>query len=246
MSHPGAISCRCNLRISRRRRRIRLRRTALPSAFLMLHPNRLLSRPLGRRNIVNSRLVRRRPSLYTASYSTRRTSRHSRGNPSRAESDTRKAVAPFLAALRKDFPSTLALHACAEAVLLVSAAHMRLKSTFRQLTLSCNFSISPCILAAHFRSSCVPPIRGTPAQSFADARCIGHNPGPKRNNKCMRPVQCGQGIAARSSSLASDILLSRYLTRFALYPIDESYCVRNNCEWRAPVASECTRSERWN
>jgi hypothetical protein len=144
MSHPGAISCRCNLRISRRRRRIRLRRTALPSAFLMLHPNRLLRRPLGRRNIVNSRLVRRRASRYTASYSARRTSRQARGNSSRAESDTRKAVAPFLAALRKHFASTLALHACAKAVLLVTAAHMRLKSSFRQLTISCRFAISSC------------------------------------------------------------------------------------------------------
>jgi hypothetical protein len=71
MSHPWAISPRCNLRISRRRRRIRLRRTAFPSAFLMLHPNRLTSRPLGRRKTVSSRLVRRRPSLYTASYSVR-------------------------------------------------------------------------------------------------------------------------------------------------------------------------------
>jgi len=37
-------------------------------------------------------------------------------------------------------------------------------------------------LAADSRSSRVPSIRGTLAQPFADAPCIGRNPGPKRNN----------------------------------------------------------------
>jgi hypothetical protein len=41
-------------------------------------------------------------------------------------------MASLFAALCKNFPSTLALHSCAEAVLLVTAAHMRLKCTFRQ------------------------------------------------------------------------------------------------------------------
>jgi len=136
MSHPGAISCRCNLTISRMRRRMRLRRAAPPSAFLMLQPNRLMSRPLGRRKTANSRPVRRRPSRYTASYSTRRTNRHARGNPNCGRLDARETVAPFLAAFRKDFPSTRALHACAETVLLMTAAHMGLKSTFRQRWLS--------------------------------------------------------------------------------------------------------------
>jgi hypothetical protein len=143
MSHPGAISCRCSLKISRRRRRIRLRRTALPSAFLMLQPNRLLSRPLGRRNNVNSRLLRRRPSRYTASYSARRSRRKARGKSSRAApSDAREAVAPFFAASCKNFPSTLRFHALAKAVLFMSAPHMRLKSAFRQRS-----SPSQCIAA---------------------------------------------------------------------------------------------------
>ena len=115
---------------------MRLRLTALPSAFLMLQPKRLNSMPLGQRKTANSRLDLRRPSRYTASYSTRRSSRLARGNLIRGGSDARKTVAPFLAALRKDFPSTLALHACAEAVFLVTAAHMRLKSAFRQRTIS--------------------------------------------------------------------------------------------------------------
>jgi len=136
MSHPGAISCRCSLTISRSRRRMRLRRTALPRAFLMLQPNRLSSRPLERRKTVNSRPARLRPSRYTASYSARRSRRHARGKSSRGESDSRETVASFFAALRKDFPSARALHACAEAVLLVTGAHMGLKRAFRQRSVS--------------------------------------------------------------------------------------------------------------
>src|ERR1700722_18624334 len=132
MSHPVAISRRCSLKISRRRRRIRLRLTAFPSAFLMLHPNRLTSSPFGRTNSVNSRLLRRRPSRYTASYSARRTSRVSRGRSSRGRSDACDGVAPFFAACGKDFPSTLGLHAFAESMFLVAAPHVRLISAFRQ------------------------------------------------------------------------------------------------------------------
>jgi hypothetical protein len=131
MSHPEAISCRCNLTTSRMRRRMRLRRTAPPSAFLTLQPNRLMFSPLARRNTVNSRPERRRPSRYTASYSARRRSRQARGNP-KGELDARETVAPLFAALRKNFAATLAFHACAEAVLFVTGAHMGLKGSFRQ------------------------------------------------------------------------------------------------------------------
>ena len=132
MSHPGASSCRCSLRISRSRRRMRLRRTAVPSAFLMLQPKRLKTRPLGRRKTVNARFDLRRPWRYTDSYSARRTRRQSRGKPSRGLSDARETVTPFLAALRKDFPSTLALHACAIPMLFMTGAHVGLISAFRQ------------------------------------------------------------------------------------------------------------------
>src|SRR5579871_4768736 len=131
MSHPGAISCRCSLTISRNRRRIRLRRTAVPSAFLILQPKRLILRLLGRIKTVNSRLALRRPSRYTASYSTRRTKRQALGKV-RDASDAGKAMASFFAALRKNFASTLALHARAETVLLVATAHVGLKCAFRQ------------------------------------------------------------------------------------------------------------------
>jgi hypothetical protein len=140
MSHPVAISCRCCLNISRNRRRIRLRRTAFPNAFLMLQPNRLTSKPLGRTNSVNSRLLRRRPSRYTASYSARRTSRVSRGRSSRGGSDAREGVAPFFAACGKDFSSTLSLHAFSESVFFVAAPHVRLISAFRQRKSPLNFS----------------------------------------------------------------------------------------------------------
>src|ERR1700722_2795012 len=144
MSHPVAISCRCNRSISRRRRRIRLRRTALPSAFFMLQPNRLISRPLGRRNIVTAPLLRRRPSQSAASYSERRTSRQFRGRSSRGLSDARETVAPLLATLGQNFPSTLTLHALAKAVLLVTAAHMRLKRAFRQRSFSSALGLIRC------------------------------------------------------------------------------------------------------
>lgn len=110
---------------------MRLRRTAPPSAFLMLQPNRLRSRPLARRKTVNSRLVRRRPSRYTASYSARRTRRQARGKSRRGASDARETVASLLAALREYFASTLALHPRPESVLLVAGAYMGLKRAFR-------------------------------------------------------------------------------------------------------------------
>jgi hypothetical protein len=56
-------------------------------------------------------------------------------------------VASFFAALRKDFPSTLALHAFAEPVLFVTAAHMGLKRTFRQRSFSSIFAGWPVLAA---------------------------------------------------------------------------------------------------
>jgi hypothetical protein len=47
-------------------------------------------------------------------------------------------VASFFSALRKYFASTLALHAFAEAVLLMTAAYMGLKRAFRQRSFSSN------------------------------------------------------------------------------------------------------------
>jgi hypothetical protein len=55
-----------------------------------------------------------------------------RGKSSRDGSDPRETVASFFSALGKNLPSARALHACAEAVFLVTAAHMGLKRAFRQ------------------------------------------------------------------------------------------------------------------
>lgn len=85
---------------------------------------------------MNSRLARRRPSRYTASYSTRRNKRHARGRLSRVASDSRETVASFFSALRKYFASTLALHALAESMLLMTAAYVGLKRAFRQRSFS--------------------------------------------------------------------------------------------------------------
>lgn len=116
------------------RRRIRLRRTAPPCAFFTLVPKRLMSRPLGRMNTTNGWFDRRRPSRYTASNSERRTSRQARGKSSRGRLDGREGVASFFAASRKDLPSTLGLHACAKAMLLMAAPHTGLIGAFRQRT----------------------------------------------------------------------------------------------------------------
>jgi hypothetical protein len=116
---------------------MRLRFTALPSAFLMLQPNRLVSRLLGRRKTVNSRLDLRRPLRYTASNSARRTNRQARGKSNRSGSDARETMAALLAAPREDFSSSLALHPGTKSMLLVAGPDVGLKSAFRQRSFSC-------------------------------------------------------------------------------------------------------------
>jgi hypothetical protein len=111
---------------------MRLRRTAPPSAFFTLQPNRLISRPFARIKTVNSRPDRRLAFWYTASYSARRTRRLARGSPWFGGSDARETVAPFLSAVRKHLTSARALHARAESVLLMTCPHVRLISAFRQ------------------------------------------------------------------------------------------------------------------
>ena len=212
MSHPGEISCRCSRTISRIRRRMRLRFTALPSAFLMLHPNRLSSRPLARRKTANSRLVRRRPSRYTASYSDRRTRRAVRGKSCRGVSDARKTVAPLLAACRKYLPSTLALHSSAKSMLFMTAPHVRLKSAFRQRSLSSAFrSISICTTSrapSEFRPANPPSHRSeSPQPAFvAPPFRVAFpvvNRAPKRNNESRRPSHIGQGTSKVIRSIRS-------------------------------------------
>jgi hypothetical protein len=44
-------------------------------------------------------------------------------------------MAPLFAALRKNSLAALGLHSCAETMLLMSAAHMRLERAFRQIKL---------------------------------------------------------------------------------------------------------------
>jgi hypothetical protein len=160
-SQPPAISCRCIRKISRKRRRMRFRFTAFPSAFLMLHPNRLIGSPFWRTNSVNWRLDLRFASRYTASYSARLTIRHSRGRSSRGGSDARESVAPLLAACGKHFLSTCRFHPFAEPMLLMSPSHMGLKSTFRHF--ESPLSYVPWRAYAFSRSS--PLVMLTPARA---------------------------------------------------------------------------------
>lgn len=85
---------------------------------------------------MNSRLERRRPSRYTASYSARRTKRQARGRLSCDPSDSRETVASLFSALRKYFASTLAFHALAKSMFLMTAAYVGLKRAFRQRSFS--------------------------------------------------------------------------------------------------------------
>ena len=62
MSHPAGISSRWQRTTSRRRRRIRLRTTAPPRAFLMLKPKRLWGSSLARKKTVKWELERRFPA----------------------------------------------------------------------------------------------------------------------------------------------------------------------------------------
>ena len=62
MSHPAGISCRWQRTISRSRRRMRLRTTAPPKAFLMLKPKRLNASSLERTKTVKWVLEKRFPA----------------------------------------------------------------------------------------------------------------------------------------------------------------------------------------
>ena len=125
MSHPAGNSSRCSRAISRKRRRIRLRTTAPPRAFLMLKPKRLCGRLFAFRKAVKWELERRFPARYTASNCAFCTSRAWRGycNPVLLGC---KAMASLLAASRQDLAATYGLHARAKSVRLGSAALARL------------------------------------------------------------------------------------------------------------------------
>lgn len=186
MSHPGAISRRCSLTISRSRRRMRLRRTAVPRAFFMLQPKRLRSSPFGRTNSANSRPVRRRPSRYTASYSARRSKRQVRGKSSAGASDARETVASFPAASRKHLFPTLAFHTCAEAVFLVSGPHMGLKRAFRQRSISSIFAGWPVLAANSVRRISSRTQANPVVYSTAAAR--SRKPGAQKSKLTVRFV----------------------------------------------------------
>ena len=61
MSHPAGISCRRQRTISRSLRRMRLRTTAPPNAFLMLKPKRLRGSPFVRTKTAKCELGKRFP-----------------------------------------------------------------------------------------------------------------------------------------------------------------------------------------
>src|SRR5215469_13665638 len=142
MSHPGDISCRWQRTISRRRRRMRLRTTAPPNAFLMLNPKRQFGCPLARTKTVKWELERRLPARYTSSNSLFRTSRASRGNVRPATGPVpllgREPMTALLAARRQHLAAAFSFHAHAKAVCFGAAAFPGLICTLWQ-------SIPPCL-----------------------------------------------------------------------------------------------------
>ena len=126
MSHPAAISRRWQRTISRTRRRMRLRTTAPPSAFLMLNPNRLCGNSFARRKIVKREFERRFPARYTASKSARRSSRASRGKPESPVLFGSEPMTALLAACREHFAASRGLHTRTESVRLGAPALARL------------------------------------------------------------------------------------------------------------------------
>ena len=171
MSHPAGNSSRCSRAISRKRRRIRLRTTAPPRAFLMLKPKRLCGRLFAFRKAVKWELERRFPARYTASNCAFCTSRAWRGycNPVLLGC---KAMASLLAASRQDLAATYGLHARAKSVRLGAAALARLICALWQ-------SNPPLELrVAQGKSFSVKPKR----------QLAGRFRGCLRNNKCTCPT----------------------------------------------------------
>src|SRR6266481_3053248 len=126
MSHPAGISRRWQRTISRTRRRMRLRSTAPPSAFLMLNPKRLCGNWFARKKTVKWELERRFPARYTASNSPRRTSRASRGKLNAPALFGSEPMAALLTACRKHLAASGGLHARSETVRLGAPALSRL------------------------------------------------------------------------------------------------------------------------
>jgi hypothetical protein len=126
MSHPAGISDSWQRTISRTRRRMRLRTTAPPSAFLMLKPKRLCGSWFARKKTVKWELERRFPVRYTASKSPRRTKRAARGKSRRPGLLGREPMASLLAACRQHLAAALGLHAHAKTVRLSAPASTRL------------------------------------------------------------------------------------------------------------------------
>ena len=186
MSHPVGISCRWQRTISRMRRRMRLRTTAPPNAFLMLNPNRLIGCPLARTNTVKWELERRLPARYTLSNSLFRTNRNARGNVWPAAGPCLllwcEAMTTLLAARRKHFAATFGLHAHAKPVRLSAAAFPRLICTLWQSSPPLS-SLYPALSLN--RSQIRPRESQTPARWRLDAanspqvsRWLSDLPGP--------------------------------------------------------------------
>ena len=160
MSHPVGISRQCRRTISRTRRRMRLRTTAPPIAFLILKPNRLSGNSFAFRKTVKWELVRRFPERYTASNSAFRTNlpaaaglpalpgpaalaaRPSRGHPC-PPLFGREAMTSLLAACRQHLAPARRFHPGAKPVRLRAPPLARLISPFWQSNPPLSLRVAP-------------------------------------------------------------------------------------------------------
>jgi hypothetical protein len=173
MSHPADISRRWQRTISRTRRRMRLRTTAPPSAFLMLNPKRLCGSWFARRKTVKWEFERRFPARYTASNSPRRTSRASRGKSRRSALFGSEPMTALLATRRKHLAASCGLHARTETVRLGAPALARLISALWQSNPPFGYARRPCEIsdAKHRIRRHTPPGPSSGSQAASAALC---------------------------------------------------------------------------
>src|SRR6266571_3134190 len=119
MSHPGEISELLRRRISRMRRRIRLRSTAPPSAFFTLMPKRLRGPPLARKKTTN------------CAEDFRAARENACGAPAEVLNG-REAMTTLLTARCQDSAAPFGFHSGAEAMGFMAPAHFGLKGAFGQ------------------------------------------------------------------------------------------------------------------
>lgn len=210
MSHPAGISWRWQRTISRTRRRMRLRTTAPPSAFLTLNPNRVSGSWFARKKTVKWEFERRLPVRYTASNSPRRTNRAVRGNSRPSGLLGREPMASLLAARRQNFAASYGLHAYAKSVRLRAPPFPRLIGSLWQNNPPLFPSISLFLITFRaypmFRSAHTSPgVRTSKPRSTSPA-CRRRSSAANRSQTHMRPQAASAAVSESVSVVDPRVL----------------------------------------